>query len=190
MIKLFLGFSLIIVVTAHRCGESGESKLCHEVLDNQDKLDKWLEDDLILQGGKLLYADCRWIGEAPACQGDCEYSESRSRKNVKKWNEVGKHGYGNGNYCSTGWKRYCCRENSLAGDPQQNLGKHCNAACHYKAGYCPQFCGDRGLCCRKGVVENECDGTIGIKSDGHFCSPADEKIKELKAKWAQEDTLW
>merc|ERR1711963_70731 len=90
MMKLFLGFSLIIVVTAHRCGESGESKLCHEVLDNQDKLDKWLEDDLILQGGKLLYADCRWIGEAPACQGDCEYSESRSRKKRKKMERSGK----------------------------------------------------------------------------------------------------
>ena len=51
----------------------------------------------------------------------------------------------------------------------KNGGKHCWWECDEKRGPCT-FCGKDGLCCRKGVTGNGCDGIIGGHKL-HACVP-------------------
>ena len=42
----------------------------------------------------------------------------------------------------------------------KNSGQDCWNHCNYIEGHC-NWCGKDGLCCKKGWVGNECDGSIG-----------------------------
>jgi len=54
------------------------------------------------------------------------------------------------------------------GSDLQHEDEDCWGACHQQEGYCG-WCGDDGLCCRKGWEGNGCDGEIGGHS-GHKCA--------------------
>ena len=54
------------------------------------------------------------------------------------------------------------------GSDLQHEDEDCWGACHQQEGYCG-WCGDDGLCCRKGWEGNGCDGEIGGHS-GHRCA--------------------
>ena len=53
-------------------------------------------------------------------------------------------------------------------DGLRNTGKDCWQGCSGKQGKC-EWCGERGKCCRKGLIENECDGLLGIEGRGNVC---------------------
>ncbi|KAI8315297.1 glycosyl hydrolase family 18 [Colletotrichum sp. SAR11_59] len=66
-------------------------------------------------------ADCKWRtrGNAPTCNGRCEYGEVGLQLN--KW--------GDGKYCEDGHKMYCCKTNSVSGHENKcsfnSKGKKC-----------------------------------------------------------------
>jgi len=52
--------------------------------------------------------------------------------------------------------------------PQANLGKECLSQCNNESGLCEGFCGTKNYCCKKGEIENGCDGKAGGE-DNHVC---------------------
>ena len=43
----------------------------------------------------------------------------------------------------------------------KNTGKDCWDPCNQQSGPCGPFCGRDGFCCKKGEVENGCNGNTG-----------------------------
>ena len=54
----------------------------------------------------------------------------------------------------------------------QRFRKDCFAKCGQKSGPCKD-CGTNGLCCKRGLVENGCDGNMGKRSH-HTCVTPEE----------------
>ena len=46
----------------------------------------------------------------------------------------------------------------------EHFGEKCLIGCNDQEGNC-DWCGDDGLCCKKGSIGNGCDGTIGGTND-------------------------
>ena len=44
--------------------------------------------------------------------------------------------------------------------PLEHYGENCWNKCNTKQGKC-RWCGTKGLCCNKGTIGNECDGSFG-----------------------------
>jgi len=50
-----------------------------------------------------------------------------------------------------------------------NIGEDCWDQCGFKKGFCPEFCGESGVCCRQGYTGDGCNGNMGNPSK-HVCT--------------------
>ena len=50
-------------------------------------------------------------------------------------------------------------------DVVRNEGEPCYKKCNKTNGYCPDFCGEDGYCCKFGEKTNGCDGMVGKNNE-------------------------
>jgi len=100
------------------------------------------------------------------CPGFCgRYGYCCKRKVISDGcdGEMGGHG---GSNKINGY--HTCDVSSDKIEDVTNEDETCWGKCGKKGGYCPNFCGRHGYCCKKGKIEDGCDGERG-REDHHRC---------------------
>jgi hypothetical protein len=119
--------------------------------------------------GAPCHAQCG--GHAGFCPAVCGEGGACCRRGFADSAELAECGFGALGTASGG---HVC----VVADPRAREGQPCHEQCGGHAGFCPEYCGKGGACCRvgsrhdgKGSSEvRECDnGRLGVEGKGHVC---------------------